>query len=176
MKTILAVAVAVSACALAGQSARASTIYELGLVNPGHPASANDETGYLTSIISGFNAGQTGDLGGSPDLSLSPGSFVAGFSKLPSTTIVNSGQQGGGGGALHSGFLSVNVTGYEYALVKCGDEDEVYYFGGVTGTINLFNDTGESPLNQESHFDLFTATGTSITGNGGVPDGLGVRP
>jgi hypothetical protein len=168
-KVILAAALGLS---LATFGARAKTIYELGSVDPGSPASTADETAYLQVLITGYNDGLTGLLSdaftGDPghDYTLSPGSFVP-SPLLPSDNIVNNGQVNAGNGPNTGLEVDLATGGYAYAVVKWGDIDEFYYINGLTGDVTFNNEVNK---NGESHYDLFNATGGPTKTGLGAPD------
>jgi hypothetical protein len=153
-------------------SAQATTIYELGTVDPGSPASPSDETGYLNTLLLSYNLGvpiSPFTLGGHT-YTLAPGSYV------PAPILAGPGPNNGqvcpsGSGVTTGLVINLGAGGFNYAMVKWGNTDEFYYVAGLSGNITLNNDTGESPLNGESHYDLF---GKAVPDGGATVVLLGV--
>ena len=142
---------------------------ELGTVNSGSPASQADETGYLTTLLNNYSSGSFSS--GGHTYTPAPGSSVPSAS-LPTSPVINVSQATGGVAGIVNVWETVTLTaGDDYALIKWGDEDEFYYVGGLTGTVTLYNDTGNG--NGESHYDLWTATGKSVPDGGNTAILLG---
>ncbi len=165
----LILATAALGLSLSVVGARANSIYELGTVKSGSPASPANETSYLTELINAYDGGMTGILpvsftGDSAlTYTLIPGSYVP-DSSLPSVTQ-NEGQVTGGGGQTSNLGINLGTGGYAYAVVKWGNVDEYYYIAGLTGQLTLGNDVNH---NAESHYDLFK--GGPMPTDVGAPD------
>lgn len=145
--------------------------YEIGTVDPGSPAGPiSVETGYVTELVNLYNTSASTPYSyDSHVYTLNPGSYIP--ASLP-TIGTSPGQQGGSGGSV-STLVDLGVLGgYAYALVKWGNIDEIYYVGGLTGTITVYNDTGNG--NGESHYDLFTGGPTNVPDGGTTALLLGV--
>src|SRR5260370_24425691 len=103
--------VAVGVCVLAA-SARANTIYELGSVDPGSPAGPlSVETGYASSLVTGYNAGLTSWTASGYIYTINKGSFVP-APLLPAVGF-NNGQVNGSG--LITQSINLCAGGDSYA-------------------------------------------------------------
>lgn len=111
----------------------------------GSPASPSDELTRLDGQISSYNS--------------------ANSASLPTGTITgDSGDVTTGSGGTS---ITVNVSGWDYIVLKWADTDQYYYIGTTTGNYT-FNSTvfnGNDQPQALSHYALFNPVSTS------VPDG-----
>jgi hypothetical protein len=117
----------------------------------------------LTGLVDAYITGTPSSpfnivIGSHTDIAtLDVGSAVLGL-QLPAPGA-NQGQVTGNGGNS-STVISLGTGGYDYAMVKWGQDSEFYYVHGLTGDLTLSNDVNK---NGESHYDLWKG--------GTVPDG-----
>ncbi len=148
---------AVLGACLIAVSAFGNSIYELGTVIPGEPASEADELVFLTSLINSYNTGTPASpfdiLVGPHTLvgTVVPGTYLPSPGNLPApgADLGNADLQNGPQTEL---TLSLGAGGYSYALIKWGRSSELYYIGGLTGDVVLSNDIND---NGASHWDLW---------------------
>ena len=170
MKRILTILALAGGTCLLATNAGAYTIYELGTAVPGTPANVDNETGFLSQLITMYNAGvPTSPFNnGNNIFTLAVGSAVP-APNLP--TVANADNQGQvlphGSGPSTGLVIDLSLLSFKptYAMVKWGQDSEFYYIGGLTGQITLNNDINQ---NGESHYDLWTAGGSTQVPDGGT--------
>ena len=132
----------------------------------------------LTSHAIPINLGQTGGSPAGPSdelvrldnqISMYDEAYDA---NLPAGTLTGSpGQVAGSGTAI-----SLNVTGWDYILLKWADTDQFYYLGTTTGSVT-FDSTVFNGNNQPqalSHYEFFNPyTPTSVPDGGSTAVLLG---
>jgi hypothetical protein len=133
-----------------------STADALGYVFPGSPANPTDEVGYInTLIVQPLNSGPTLISGQNYTRSgVNPGA-------LPTANTTGAQKDD------TSPSNVVNTTGYEYILGKYDAQNAGTFIWYIAGQTEVTIPTTALD-HQLSHWSLYNATGTGITG---VPDG-----
>lgn len=138
--------------------------YLIGHVEPGSPSGVAIEEARLEYFIDRHN-GLTPAAPDGNTYTLDFGSSV--FPPLPPLPAHDGSSTGQIGAAATS--LSIDVTGWEYLMVKWANDSYYYYVGGLTGTHTVVNDVvfnSRGRAQNASHYRFFTKTQTH-----GVPDG-----
>ncbi|HXG48461.1 MAG TPA: VPDSG-CTERM sorting domain-containing protein [Methylomirabilota bacterium] len=136
--------------------------YLIGHVEPGSPSGLAVEEDRLEYFIDRHN-GLTPAAPDGNTYTLDFGTSV--FPPLPPLPGYDGNSTGQIGAAATS--LSIDVTGWEYLMVKWANDSYYYYVGGLTGTHTVVNDVvfnNKGKPQDASHYRFFGGTH-------GVPDG-----
>ncbi len=168
--TLLSLGVALFA-SLSAHAVTIDSAYLIGSVIPGSPSSLSVEEVRLQYFINYHN--------GVTPLTLPDGNTYTPYSgsaitPLPTPLPDFDGNSTAQVGANTATF-GLDVTGWDYLLVKWSNDSFYYYVGGLTGVNTVDNDvvfnTGSGRPRNASHYRLFNSGTTSVP-DGGMTLGL----
>lgn len=157
--TLCALALGLTAPNALAVSLTTSSTQYLGFVNPGSPANAADEVGYINHLVFNMAPGATTPDTAGHDFTRSSNSCAS----CP-TAVTTGGNQGAG-----PATSGIDVTGWTYLLAKYGNISYVWHVGGINTTVDLPTGLpGGNPARPtqnagQSHYSLYNHTN--------VPDG-----
>jgi hypothetical protein len=118
----------------------------------------------LTDLITAYNAGGPFSAFSVTIASHTDTATVVPGSSLPPAPLgapgVNNGQVVISNGPSNAYSVNLGLGGFNYLMVKWGQDSEFYDVAGLTGTVSFSNDINQNGI---SHYDIW--------GAGKVPDG-----
>lgn len=145
----------------------ANSITELGTVVPGTPASPGSDQGFLSGLLTAYNAGTRGSWtvpgapgGGNYTFNVNPGSSVTAATIPILNGLYQLGNMSGISGSTSVTISLAGITA-DFITIKWGQDFEAYYVHGLTGSLTLDNDVNRNGISGYTYWN----------GGGSVPDG-----